>query len=84
MPHKILVVDDEEPIRSVIKAYLTQLGYQVDSTDGFESALSLLKSNEYDVIITDKNMPHPDGSHLADDRLPHNQYRHRIYENGSV
>jgi len=62
MPHKILVVDDEEPIRTVIEAYLTQLGHHVDSADGFESALSLLKSNEYDIIITDKNMPHPDGS----------------------
>ena len=62
MPHKILVVDDEEPIRTVIEAYLTQLGHQVDQTDGFESAISLLKLGEYDIIITDKNMPHPDGS----------------------
>jgi len=62
MPHKILVVDDEESIRTVIEAYLTQLGHKVDATDGFESAISLLKSNEYDIIITDKNMPHPNGS----------------------
>ena len=62
MPHKILVVDDEESIRTVIETYLTQLGHKVDATDGFESAISHLKSNEYDIIITDKNMPHPNGS----------------------
>ena len=62
MPYKILVVDDEEPIRTIIETYLTKLGFQVDSTDGLSSAISHIKSNEYDIIITDKNMPHPDGS----------------------
>lgn len=62
MGDKILVVDDEEPLRNMIAGYLKGLGHEVETSDGFESAIALMRKKEFDVIITDKNMPHPDGS----------------------
>ena len=38
----ILVVDDDDPVRSVIHACLSGAGYQVTSTTGREAVLSLL------------------------------------------
>ncbi|MEE8400126.1 MAG: response regulator [Desulfobacterales bacterium] len=63
MAYRILVVDDEELIRQVIQDHLEKIGYEIDSADSFKSAISLVQANEYNIIITDKNMPHPDGTH---------------------
>lgn len=58
---KLLVVDDEELIREVIKEYALLEDYQVDEAkDGIE-ALELVKHNNYDVIIMDIMMPKMDG-----------------------
>ena len=58
---KILVVDDEHIVRlSCIKS-LRPKGYEVESVnDGFE-ALQQLKTNSYDIVITDLTMPDMDG-----------------------
>lgn len=59
-PH-ILVVDDEANIRKVLKALLEQEGYFVsEAKDGVE-ALSLLKKEPFQTIITDLRMPNLDG-----------------------
>ncbi|MFH1139301.1 MAG: HD domain-containing phosphohydrolase [Pseudomonadota bacterium] len=58
---KILVVDDEPAIREVIKEYLSGVGYRVETAaDGLE-ALAILKTREYDLVITDLSMPRLDG-----------------------
>ena len=58
---KILVVDDEERIREVIKTYGKYEGYEVDTAqDGLE-AIELAKENDYDVIVMDIMMPNLDG-----------------------
>lgn len=62
MTCKILVVDDEEAIRSMIQRYLQDTGYEVDVADSFHVAIPLVQDKEYHIIITDKNMPHPNGS----------------------
>ncbi len=58
---KILVVDDEMLIRSVIKEYLLLEGYEVDEAANGEEALKLSTSNEYSLMIMDIMMPHMDG-----------------------
>lgn len=58
---KILVVDDEELIRNVIKEYLLIESYQVDEAcDGLQ-AIELVKNNDYDLIVMDIMMPKMDG-----------------------
>lgn len=58
---KLLVVDDEELIRNVIKEYAKIENYEVDeAADGDEAAKKALE-NDYDVIIMDIMMPKRDG-----------------------
>ena len=58
---KVLVVDDEMLIRSVIKEYLLLGGYEVDEASNGREALDMVKSNDYSLIIMDIMMPHMDG-----------------------
>lgn len=58
---RILVVDDEELIRDVIKDYSLNEGYEVDEASNGEEAIELVEKNNYDVIIMDIMMPHMDG-----------------------
>lgn len=59
--YKILVVDDEENIREVIREYAEFEGHEVDEAcDGME-AVEKAKSKDYDIIIMDIMMPHLDG-----------------------
>ncbi len=59
---KILVVDDEEKIRSIIRKYGEFEGYQVDeATDGMDAISKVKADGEYDVIIMDVMMPELDG-----------------------
>ena len=58
---KILIVDDEQKIREVIREYSEFNGYDVEeAADGME-AVSLCRLNDYDLIIMDIMMPRLDG-----------------------
>ena len=58
---KILIVDDEQKIREVIREYSEFNGYEVEeAADGME-AVSLCRLNDYDLIIMDIMMPNMDG-----------------------
>ena len=58
---KILVVDDEEKIRVIIRKYAEFENYKVDeAADGME-ALTKVRTNNYDLIILDVMMPELDG-----------------------
>ncbi|SFN52346.1 DNA-binding response regulator, OmpR family, contains REC and winged-helix (wHTH) domain [Pseudobutyrivibrio sp. UC1225] len=59
---KILVVDDEEKIRSIIRKYGEFEGYAVEEAcDGMEAIEKVKANNDYDVIIMDVMMPELDG-----------------------
>jgi len=64
---RILVVDDEKGLLEVLKAMLTQLGYQVTTSDNGADALEKLRANAvaYDLVITDQTMPKMQGTDLA-------------------
>ncbi len=61
---RVLVVDDEENIRLVLKTLLKRHGYEVETADGGESALALVDSFGPDVILTDVRMPKISGLDL--------------------
>ncbi|MGN1423486.1 MAG: response regulator transcription factor [Oscillospiraceae bacterium] len=59
--YKILVVDDEENIREVIKEYAEFEGHQVDEACDGMQAIEMAKAADYDIIIMDVMMPRVDG-----------------------
>jgi CheY-like chemotaxis protein len=61
----ILVVDDDENILALVKTILTQKNYTVATALDGEEAISLLKRERFDAIITDAMMPLMDGNALA-------------------
>ncbi len=64
--HHILVVDDEDLIRDILREGLEQAGYECrTAADGLE-ALEILEHEPVDVVITDISMPRLDGIQLAD------------------
>lgn len=58
---KILIVDDEKLIRTVIKEYCTNSNYETDEASTGKEALRKLKTNDYDLMVLDIMMPEMDG-----------------------
>src|SRR5699024_4487617 len=58
---RILVVDDEERIRRLIRMYLEKEGYIIEEAEQGREALDLALDNDYDVILLDIMMPEMDG-----------------------
>jgi len=59
--YKILVVDDEEKIREVIKEYAKFEGYEVYEASDGPDALEMISKYDFDAIILDIMMPKIDG-----------------------
>jgi DNA-binding NtrC family response regulator len=57
MKARILVADDEENILDTLSDFMEGIGYHVDLAGSVEGALTLMQTNEYDILLTDKNMP---------------------------
>ncbi|MEQ8861277.1 MAG: response regulator [Pseudomonadales bacterium] len=72
---KILIVDDMQTMRRLLKSALNDLGYaNVVDADGGTTALALLEAGDFALLITDWNMPDMEGIDLlkavrANDRL---------------
>lgn len=58
---KILVVDDEERIRRLLKMYLEREEYIIDEAENGDVALTKALENDYDLILLDIMMPGKDG-----------------------
>jgi two-component system NtrC family sensor kinase len=61
---KVLVVDDEPEIVTILKTGFTRAGISVDSAGTMDDALKLVSTREYDVILTDIKMPGGNGFDL--------------------
>ena len=58
---KILIVDDEENIRNVLREYAEFEGHEVsEAVDGM-NAVAMARENDYDIILMDVMMPKLDG-----------------------
>jgi two-component system KDP operon response regulator KdpE len=61
LPTKVLVVDDEPPIRRLLRTTLTAQGYEVVEADTAKEALGQLARNRVDVLVLDLGLPDMDG-----------------------
>lgn len=64
---KVLVVDDEEPIRSLVAKILIKDGHEVMEAENGQSACDLFSGCEIDLIITDLVMPEKNGIEMIMD-----------------
>lgn len=63
--NRILVVDDEEKIRTIIRKYAEFEGYQVTEAASGMEAVSLCRKQDFDMMIMDIMMPELDGFSAA-------------------
>jgi CheY-like chemotaxis protein len=54
---RILVIDDEEFIRSVLSRTLSQVNHQVTLAENGEKGIQLFKEGKFDMVLTDLGMP---------------------------
>ena len=59
---RILVVDDEDYMREVVRLALEHAGFEVDEAADGKTAHSMLRQYPYNVIITDLRLPGLGGS----------------------
>lgn len=64
-PSRLLVVDDSITARTVEKGILEKAGYQVDLASNGEEALEKVRMKQYDLVVTDVEMPGKDGFELT-------------------
>ena len=67
----LLVVDDEDRIRRLLKMYLEKEDYTITEADDGEKALSLALENDYDLILLDLMLPKMDGIEVAKELREH-------------
>src|SRR6056297_3047567 len=65
MNEKVLIVDDEEKITSIVAAYLENEGYQVDIADNGPDALLKNEGFQADIIVLDLMLPGLSGEEVC-------------------
>lgn len=60
-PLRILIVDDEPPIRRFLRTALTAQDYRIEEAGDGEAALEFLKRNPVDLVVLDLGLPGIDG-----------------------
>ena len=62
---RVLIVDDEDGIRSLLSTAFTRAGYWVTAAANAHSAMDLCERQRFDVILSDVNMSGMDGHGLV-------------------
>lgn len=70
-PIKILVVDDEEPVRGMLSAFLEGMGHSVATAANGLQGLTLLQTGGYDLVVSDVTMPQMNGLQLLESIRKH-------------
>ena len=66
MPVRVLVVDDEEPVRKFVERVLRDAGYQTTvASDGPEAIEKASRLSDLEAVVTDVMMPQMAGDELA-------------------
>jgi CheY-like chemotaxis protein len=62
---RILIVEDDEMLRSLMSSMITMMGFDVTSAESGDEALNQFEKMPFDLVLTDLNMPGMDGWRLA-------------------
>lgn len=73
MSGKILIVDDEKLMRISLESQLKKEGYNVKSVDNALDGLKMVKSEEYDIVVTDLRLSGMSGMDFLKEIKKHNQ-----------
>jgi two-component system, OmpR family, response regulator ResD len=65
--YSILVVDDEERIRRLLRMYLEREGYTIDEAEDGEIAVMKASAQNYDLILLDLMLPGMDGLEVCEE-----------------
>lgn len=68
---RVLVVEDEELMRTIVRQILTDAGFEVYTADSAETSMSVIALNEIDVVLTDIKMSGVDGLRLLEQIKDH-------------
>ena len=66
---KILIIDDERPIRSTLREILEFEKFKVDDAEDGKTGFELIKKNKYDIILCDIKMPKMDGMEVLEESM---------------
>ena len=66
MQKSILIVDDDERLRELLKDYLSEKNFDIYVSEDFNEAKEILPLIKFDIIILDRMMPSGDGIELID------------------
>ena len=61
MTYTILIIDDDETLREMLREVLTRSGHHVLSAENGELGIRIIETHSVDLVITDIYMPHTDG-----------------------
>ena len=59
--NRILIIDDEEQIRNILRIYLVKEGYEVTEAEDGEEGLKIFYEKPFDLILLDVMLPKKDG-----------------------
>lgn len=68
---KLLIVEDHDPLRTLLVEHLQRRGFAVDSADTGMQAIAMMRSCQYSTVILDLGLPDMDGQQLLATRGSH-------------
>jgi YesN/AraC family two-component response regulator len=73
VPHRVLLVDDDDDVRGVLHATLESKGFAVAAAANVTQALKLITTESFDALITDLHMPSPSDGFAVVTAMRHSQ-----------
>ena len=65
MANKALIIDDDASVRDLLKFQLDSEGFKVTTADCGKNGIEAVEENEFDIILTDLNLPDFDGIEMV-------------------
>jgi DNA-binding response OmpR family regulator len=71
--HRVLLVDDDDVVRGIMKESLESKGFEVVAVGGVTEALKCIATESFEVLITDLHMPNPGDGFTVISAMRHSQ-----------